>query len=56
MLAPDGRTCARCVPELATEVTVPRTDMTTEVGLLFAEFPWVTASFSAVYQGPNPAG
>ena len=54
MLAPDGRTCARCVPELATEVTVPRTDMTTEVGLLVV--PWLTASASTVYQGPNPAG
>ena len=54
MLAPDGRTCARCVPELATEVTVPRTDMTTEVGLPVV--PWLTASASTVYQGPNPAG
>ena len=56
MSAPAGNTCARCVPELATEVTVPRTDMTTEVGLLVAAFPWVTASASTVYQGPNPAG
>ena len=36
------------------EVTVPRTDMTTSVGLLVV--PWLTASASTVYQGPNPAG